>query len=78
MTLAPLFPDPTRAVDDVLVDNGWRAHALEHHLTAAETGAAITEGLVGGVRWGMPPYPGGRSSRKTGSTNTSINCRTST
>ncbi|MFC9454467.1 hypothetical protein [Streptomyces sp. NPDC056983] len=48
--LAPLFPDPTRAVDDVLVDNGWRAHAIEHHLTAAETGAAIAEGLAGGAR----------------------------
>lgn len=45
--LAPLFPDADRSVTDVLVDNGWRAHAIEHHLTAAETGAAIAEGLAG-------------------------------
>ncbi|MPY64106.1 hypothetical protein FNH08_45205 [Streptomyces spongiae] len=45
--LAPLFPDADRSVTDVLVDNGWRAHAIERHLTAAETGAAIAEGLAG-------------------------------
>jgi len=44
--LAPLFPDERREVTDVLVDNGWRAHAIERHLTAVETGAAIAAGLA--------------------------------
>ncbi|MEX0172614.1 hypothetical protein [Streptomyces sp. LMG1-1-1.1] len=39
--LAPSFGD----VDDVLVANGWQAHAIEHHLTAVETGRAIARGL---------------------------------
>ncbi|WP_206301449.1 hypothetical protein [Streptomyces sp. V2] len=39
--LAPLFGD----VHDVAVDNGWQAHAIDRHLTAAETGTAIAEGL---------------------------------
>ncbi|WP_327314337.1 hypothetical protein [Streptomyces sp. NBC_01235] len=44
-TLGPVFDDAHRHVHDVLVDNGWQAHAIAHHLTAAETGAAITAGL---------------------------------
>ncbi|MFJ7773431.1 hypothetical protein ACIQ1J_34885 [Streptomyces sp. NPDC097107] len=44
--LAPLFPGKAREVTDVLVDNGWRAHAIERHLTAVETGAAIAAGLA--------------------------------
>ncbi|WP_055568912.1 hypothetical protein [Streptomyces atriruber] len=43
--LAPLFPDGGRRVHDVLVHNGWQAHAVERHLTAAETGEAIAAGL---------------------------------
>lgn len=39
--LAPLFGD----VHDVPVDNGRQAHAIDRHLTAAETGTAIAEGL---------------------------------
>ncbi|MGW0546434.1 hypothetical protein [Streptomyces altiplanensis] len=46
--LAPLFPGGPRPVRDVLVDNGWQAHSIEHHLTAAETGAALAAGLVTG------------------------------
>ncbi|WP_225847961.1 GPI inositol-deacylase [Streptomyces sp. HPF1205] len=38
---------PVKRVEDVLVDNGWRAHAIEPHLTAAETGAAIARALRG-------------------------------
>ncbi|MFD7666836.1 hypothetical protein [Streptomyces sp. NPDC059788] len=45
--LAPLFPGGPAAVHDVLVDNGWQAHAIERHLTAVETGAAIAAGLTG-------------------------------
>ncbi|WP_435229840.1 hypothetical protein [Streptomyces sp. Tue6028] len=45
--LAPLFPDDSRYVADVLVDNGWSAHDVVPHLTAAETGQAIVEGLRG-------------------------------
>ncbi|MFG2802008.1 alpha/beta hydrolase family protein [Streptomyces pseudovenezuelae] len=44
--LGPLFDAGERRIRDVLVDNGWQAHALEHHLTAAETGAAVTAGLA--------------------------------
>ncbi|MFD8724427.1 hypothetical protein ACFV2H_42345 [Streptomyces sp. NPDC059629] len=43
--LAPLFADGGRTVNDVAVDNGWQAHAVEHHLTAVETGTAIADGL---------------------------------
>ncbi|GAA3131196.1 hypothetical protein ACFQ0X_32500 [Streptomyces rectiviolaceus] len=43
--LAPLFPDGGRRVHDVLVHNGWQAHAVERHLTAAETGAAVAAGI---------------------------------
>ena len=39
--LAPLFGD----VQDIPVDNGWQAHAIDRHLRAVETGTAITEGL---------------------------------
>ncbi|MGW6903971.1 hypothetical protein [Streptomyces sp. NPDC054940] len=45
-SLGPLFDDGDRRINDVLVDNGWQCHALEHHLTAVETGAAITAGLA--------------------------------
>lgn len=41
--LAPLFGDVT----DLRVDNGWQAHDLLRHLTAAETGAAVAAGLAG-------------------------------
>jgi pimeloyl-ACP methyl ester carboxylesterase len=46
--LAPLFGDgaPTRTVRDITINNGWRAHAIEHHLSARETGAAIAAGLA--------------------------------
>lgn len=47
--LAPLFSDKGRAVTDVLVDNGWRAHAIERHLTAVETGKAVAAGLARNV-----------------------------
>lgn len=47
--LAPLFSDKGRAVTDVLVDNGWRAHAIERHLTAVETGNAVAAGLARNV-----------------------------
>jgi hypothetical protein len=43
--LAPLFVDGARTVTDIAVDNGWQAHAVEHHLTAVETGSAIADGL---------------------------------
>ncbi|MFJ8863843.1 hypothetical protein ACIRD8_36260 [Streptomyces sp. NPDC102451] len=43
--LNPLFNDGERIVRDILIDNGWQAHAIEPHLTAAETGSAISEGL---------------------------------
>ncbi|WP_199830494.1 hypothetical protein [Streptomyces sp. MMG1533] len=43
--LAPLFNDGENVVRDVLIDNGWQAHAIEPHLTAAETGEVISEGL---------------------------------
>ncbi|MFE6500131.1 hypothetical protein ACFU7Y_20375 [Kitasatospora sp. NPDC057542] len=43
--LAPLVG--SSQVTDLLVDNGWQAHAVEHHLTAVETGAAIAAGLHG-------------------------------
>ncbi|MFJ4895189.1 hypothetical protein ACIP5U_35160 [Streptomyces sp. NPDC088788] len=43
--LAPLFSDGEHVVRDLLIDNGWQAHAIEPHLTAAETGKAISEGL---------------------------------
>ncbi|MFF7722909.1 hypothetical protein ACFZDB_26595 [Streptomyces luteogriseus] len=45
--LAPLFGDPDgdHSVRDLLVDNGWQAHAIEPHLTAVETGEAIVQGL---------------------------------
>lgn len=46
--LGLLFDDDRRGlrIRDVLVDNGWQAHALAHHLTAAETGAAVAAGLT--------------------------------
>jgi hypothetical protein len=44
--LAPLFGNGAQKVDDVPVHNGWKAHAIEHHLTARETGAAIAAGLT--------------------------------
>lgn len=47
--LAPLFPGGPRPVQDVLVDNGWQAHSIEHHLTAVETGAALAAGLAAGA-----------------------------
>ena len=34
-------------VEDVLVDNGHRAHDPEPYLNAAATGAAIAAGLAG-------------------------------
>jgi hypothetical protein len=40
--LAPRFGD---AVEDVLVDNGAKAHDIRPYLTAAETGHAILHGL---------------------------------
>ncbi|WP_078622425.1 hypothetical protein [Streptomyces sp. NRRL S-244] len=43
--LSPLFSDGDNVVRDVLINNGWQAHAIESHLTAAETGNAIAEGL---------------------------------
>ena len=43
--LGPLFPDASRAVSDVLVDNGWGVHDVVAHLTAAETGEAVARGL---------------------------------
>ncbi|NEC19682.1 hypothetical protein [Streptomyces parvus] len=45
--LAPLFTGGPATVDDVLVDNGWQAHTVEHHLTAEQTGRAIAIGLTG-------------------------------
>ncbi|MFK0016464.1 hypothetical protein [Streptomyces sp. NPDC091027] len=44
--LAPLFGNGPHRIDDVPVHNGWEAHAIEHHLTAKETGAAIAAGLT--------------------------------
>jgi hypothetical protein len=41
--LAPLFG---AGVNDVCVSNGWRVHDLVAHLTAVETGRAVTAGLV--------------------------------
>ncbi|GAB2744736.1 hypothetical protein [Kitasatospora kifunensis] len=46
--LAPLVADGQ--VRDLLVDNGWQAHAVEHHLTAMETGQAVAEALRGRER----------------------------
>jgi pimeloyl-ACP methyl ester carboxylesterase len=46
-SLAPRFPEGPRPLDDILIDNGWQAHAIEHHLTAVETGRAIANGLLG-------------------------------
>ncbi|MER0478598.1 hypothetical protein ABR737_09650 [Streptomyces sp. Edi2] len=43
--LAPLFSDGENVIRDVVIENGWQAHAIESHLTAAETGEAISEGL---------------------------------
>ncbi|MFC9913606.1 hypothetical protein [Streptomyces sp. NPDC059862] len=45
--LASLFGNGAQKVNDVPVRNGWKAHAIEHHLTARETGAAIAAGLTG-------------------------------
>ena len=42
--LAGRFDGP---VEDVLVDNGHRAHAPEPYLNAAATGAAIAAALAG-------------------------------
>jgi pimeloyl-ACP methyl ester carboxylesterase len=41
--LAPLFGD---RVQDLLVDNGSKAHDISPYLTAAQTGHAIAEGLA--------------------------------
>jgi hypothetical protein len=41
--LAPLFGDGVR---DEVVDNGWRAHELARHLTAAVTGRAVAAALT--------------------------------
>jgi hypothetical protein len=41
--LAPLFGD---AVQDLLVNNGSKAHDISPYLTAAETGRAVAEGLA--------------------------------
>jgi pimeloyl-ACP methyl ester carboxylesterase len=41
--LAPLFAGQ---VQDLLVDNGSKAHDISAYLTAAETGRAVTEGLA--------------------------------
>jgi hypothetical protein len=41
--LAPLFGE---RVQDLLVNNGSKAHDISPHLTAAQTGHAIAEGLA--------------------------------
>ncbi|WP_406460020.1 GPI inositol-deacylase [Streptomyces sp. NBC_01622] len=45
--LEPLFGDGSSRIRDVLIHNGWQAHAIQHHLTAKETGKAIADGLSG-------------------------------
>ncbi len=44
--LAPLFGTGEEVADET-VANGWRAHELQHHLTAEPTGRAIAAGLAG-------------------------------
>jgi pimeloyl-ACP methyl ester carboxylesterase len=39
-------PQDFQAVDDLGVDNGWKAHSLSHYLTASQTGRAIGNGLA--------------------------------
>jgi hypothetical protein len=44
--LNPLFKGgETLNVEDRIVENGWQAHDLKRHLTAEETGEAVTRGL---------------------------------
>ena len=45
--LAPLFGE---RVQDLLVNNGSKAHDISPYLTAAQTGHAIAEGLARRVR----------------------------
>lgn len=44
--LKGLFGDYTRSIEDVPIDNGWKVHAIERHLAAQSTGAAIAAGLA--------------------------------
>src|SRR5215510_1180064 len=44
-------------VEEVLVDNGHRAHDPEPYLNAAVTGAAIADALSGGDGRPSPPAP---------------------
>ncbi|MFB9393931.1 alpha/beta fold hydrolase [Streptomyces coeruleoprunus] len=43
--LDTLFGDGTRKVDDDIIDNGWKVHALERHLEDRSTAKAIAAGL---------------------------------
>jgi hypothetical protein len=45
--LAPLFPAYGSGIKDRITHNGWKAHQIERYLTAAETGSAVAEALVG-------------------------------
>ncbi|MEU9608512.1 alpha/beta hydrolase [Streptomyces sp. NPDC048057] len=56
--IGPLFdvPGGWRAVDDRVVDNGWKVHDLGRHLTDASTGQA----MVSALRLTDVPSPGTR------------------
>ena len=45
-SLQPLFGRGPLRINDRLVENGWRAHDIQRHLTAVETGEAVKDALL--------------------------------